>query len=208
MARSPEARASGHRSRPDTAATCVIAIALGVTVLTGGACKGKHDGASLEEGTLPAAAQSSVEVINVIGTCDDVPLCTKECEAGQGDRCRRLGATLQFAKPPDRDEARATSFYEEACKLGNAPGCVSAGQMFEYEHGVTKDVAKAAGYYAKACDVGYQVGCANYAIMLENGRGVPKDLEKAATLYEAACRAGAGLACERRKALRAGDAAP
>ena len=191
-----------------TATTCAMALAVAVAVLTGSACKGKHGGASPEEGTLPAAAQSSVEVINVIGTCDDVPLCTKECEAGQADRCRRLGATLQFAKPPDRDEARATSFYERACALGNAPGCVSAGQMFEYEHGVTKDVGKAAAYYSKACDVGYQVGCANYAIMLENGRGVPKDLERAATLYEAACRAGAGLACERRKALHPADASP
>ena len=201
-------RAYGRAGRRGKAATCAMALAVAVAALTVGACKGKQGGASPEERTLPAAAQSSVEVINVIGTCEDVPLCTKECEAGQADRCRRLGATLQFAKPPDRDEARATSFYERACALGNAPACVSAGQMFEYEHGVTKDVGKAAGYYARACDVGYQVGCANYAIMLENGRGVPKDLDRAATLYEAACRAGAGLACERRKALRPADASP
>ncbi len=177
----------------------VLAAALG---LAGGAgCKGKERVPFLEQGA-PRPSQSVVEVINVIGTCDDVDLCVKECSEGQADRCRRLGATLQFAKPPDRDEARATLFYGHACDLGNAPGCVSAGQMFEFAHGVAKDDAKAAGYYARACDAGYMVGCANQAIMLENGRGVPKDEARAVALYDRACQAGAGLACDRLHALR------
>jgi TPR repeat protein len=162
-------------------------------------CKGKSGAPSPEQA---APVSTAIEMLNVIGTCDDLELCVKECDQGQGDRCRRLAATLQFAKPPDRDETKATVFYEKACKLGNAPGCVSAGQMFEYAHGVTKDDAKAAGYYEHACDVGYMVGCANYAIMLENGRGVAKDEEAAARLYDKACQAGAGLACERGRALK------
>jgi TPR repeat protein len=145
-----------------------------------------------------------------MAACEDIPLCERECDAGQADPCRRLAVAYEFGKVGDgaKDETRGTAYFDRSCELGNASGCVSSGQMHEYGHGVPIDMPKAAAGYAKACDLGWQVGCANYAIMLENGRGVAKDLDKARTLYAAACKAGAGLACDRLKVLSAGDASP
>jgi TPR repeat protein len=151
------------------------------------------------------AAPSTVTIANMVGVCDDIALCEKECDAGQADRCRRLGSTYQFAPGAAKDETKAAAYYELACTMKNASACVSSGQMYEFSHGVAKDDAKAAAYYKKGCDLGYMVGCANYAIMLENGRGVPKDIAAAVPIYENACKAGAGLACERLRALT-GDA--
>jgi len=173
----------------------VLALAL-VPAL--GACKQRKVD---DEAQSQPAGPSTMTIANVIGVCDDLAQCERECDAGQADRCRRLGATYQFARGTDKDEAKATSYYELACKLGNASACVSAGQMYEYAHGVKKDDAKAAAFYKQGCDVGYMVGCANYAIMLENGRGVTKDIPQAIVLYQNACKAGAGLACERLSAL-------
>ena len=133
--------------------------------------------------------------------------CLRECDAGQADRCRRLGVTYEFGQSDaGKNETLGTAFFDRSCELGNASGCVSSGQMHEYAHGVPVDLPKAAAAYEKACAIGWQVGCANWAIMLENGRGVPKDEERAKSLYDGACKAGAGLACERLKVLRA-DAA-
>jgi TPR repeat protein len=175
------------------------------------ACKDKSGSGTrgpfgLETPPLPSAPP--VQIANVFGACDDLDVCERECDAGQADRCRRLGVTYEFGKGGDaaRDETRGTAYFDRACALGNAPGCVSSGQMHEYGHGVTIDMPKAAAAYQKACDIGWQVGCANYAIMLENGRGVPKDLQKARELYESACAAGAGLACDRVKVMGAADA--
>jgi TPR repeat protein len=143
-----------------------------------------------------------ITIANTMGTCDDLDRCARECNAGQGDSCRRLAVTYEFGKSDaGRNEALGTSYFDRSCALGNAAGCVSSGQMHEYAHGVPKDFPEAAAAYARACTLGWQVGCANWAIMLENGRGVPRDLQKAKSLYDDACKAGAGLACDRLKVL-------
>lgn len=138
----------------------------------------------------------------MMGTCDDLAACDRDCNAGKGASCRLLAVTYEFGKSDaGRNETLGTTYFDRACALGDAPGCVSSGQMHEYGHGVSKDMEQAATAYAHACTLGWQVGCANWAIMLENGRGVEKDVAKAMTLYDSACKAGAGLACERAKAL-------
>jgi TPR repeat protein len=172
------------------------ALAFVVCASAGLGCKdkGRIDMGQANEQPAPP---STMTIANMFGVCDDVAQCERECDAGQADRCRRLGATYQFAQGAAKDEKKATAYYELACSENNAPACVSSGQMYEFSHGVAKDDAKAAGYYKKGCDLGYMVGCANYAIMLENGRGVPKDIPQATTIYANACKAGAGLACDR-----------
>jgi TPR repeat protein len=168
-----------------------------------GGCKTSPDSEAVPEG-IPRAAPSVMTIANVMGDCEDVPLCERECNAGQADSCRRLAVTYEFGKSDaGRDETAGTKYFDRACALGNANGCVSSGQMHEYGHGVPKDPTEATAAYGRACTLGYQVGCANLAIMLENGRGVPKDIERAKVLYDGACKAGAGLACERLKALAA-----
>ena len=150
----------------------------------------------------PKASAAQASFTFQTGTaCPDLGLCERECDAGQADRCRRLGDAYQFATDGGKDDARATSYYELACKLKNAPACMSAGQMYEYHHGVAENDAKAADYYRQGCDSGHVPSCANYAVMLENGRGVPKDVPAALRLYGPACRAGAGYACQRAAAL-------
>ncbi len=175
------------------------------------ACK-DHSGEQGTRGPLGLEAPSvpsapPIQIGNLLGTCDDIAVCERECDAGQADRCRRLGVSYELGKVGDgaKDETKGTAYFDLACTMGNASGCVSSGQMHEYGHGVPIDMPKAAAAYAKACDIGWQVGCANYGIMLENGRGVPKDLAKARAMYDSSCKAGAGLACDRLKILDARD---
>lgn len=171
----------------------------------GGASSSSGEDLSREPRGQPSPAGSSLPpltVANTIGTCDDVEMCARECDAGSGDLCGRLGANYEFGtNDAGKDQARGTAYYDRACALGSATGCVSSGRMHEYGHGVPKDFPVAAAAYEKACGLGWQVGCANWAIMLENGRGVTRDLARAKELYRGACKAGAGLACDRLKVL-------
>ena len=181
------------------AAAALLAVALGGCKANG---NGNQDNQASSAEGVPGAAASAVTIANVMGTCDDVALCDRECGAGHGDSCRRLAVTYEFGKSDaGQNETLGTTYFDRACALGDPPGCVSSGQMHEYGHGVPKDFAQAAAAYARACTLGWQVGCANWAIMLENGRGVEKDVAKAKALFEGACKAGAGLACDRMKAL-------
>ncbi len=178
----------------------VVLVLAAVTLLS--ACDKKQGGrAALEEN--PQAAPSVIAIANMFGTCEDIAVCEAECDAGNADRCRKVGTTYQFGtKSVAKDDKRALAYYESACAMKNGAACVSAGQMYEFHHGVDKDDVKAAAFYKQGCDLQSQVGCANYAIMLEKGRGVAKDETAAAILYDKACREGAGLACDRLKVLK------
>jgi TPR repeat protein len=172
-----------------------------------GGCSKKGNDTGPAPGDTDYAAPSSpppVQMVNMIVGCEDLDVCFRECDAGAGDRCRRLGVTFEFGRGVAKDAKSAIAWYEHACSLGNAVGCESAGRMYEF-HVEPKDFEKAAALYKKSCDVGWQGGCANYAIMLENGRGTAKDLGKARELYSGACKAGAGLACDRLRGLGGGD---
>jgi TPR repeat protein len=147
------------------------------------------------EQTAPSA--SVVTIGAALGTCDDLALCGRECDAGSADRCRRLAATYAFGRGVDKDEALATALYARACDMKDAPSCVFAGQMHEYAHGVPKDEAQAFGFYARACNLEWAAGCYNLAIMYERGRGVRADGARARELYAVACAAGAKPACEK-----------
>jgi hypothetical protein len=185
--------------------TACIAVAFCVAL---GACKGGGGSSSGTPGQSSAKGPPPVTIANAMGYCEDTDACTRACNDGDGEACRKLAVTFEFGKSDaGRNETVGTTYFDRACALGSATGCVSSGQMHEYGHGVPKDPKTAADAYSRSCTLGYQVGCANYAIMLENGRGVDKDLDKARTLYEGACKAGAGLACERMKALQAAAAA-
>jgi hypothetical protein len=158
------------------------------------ACGRSHPSPEAVEGT-PAPSASIITIGAAIGSCDDVAVCERECDAGSADRCRRLAATYALGQGVDKDEARATALYVKACELKDPPACVFAGQMNEYAHGVPKNDAAAARFYERACDLEWASGCYNFAIMLENGRGVPVDRAKAGALYQIACTAGAKSAC-------------
>ncbi|MGH7440656.1 MAG: tetratricopeptide repeat protein [Polyangiaceae bacterium] len=169
-----------------------------IVVATCAGC-GKRDRAAEEQ---PAPSASVITLGAAVGTCEDVAVCARECDAGSADRCRRLAATYAFGEGAARDEARATGLYEQACAMKDAPSCIFAGQMYEYAHGVAKDDEKAARFYRKACDMPSAAGCYNLAIMYENGRGVAKDPARAAELYQVACTAGSRTACDKAKRLR------
>ena len=160
------------------------------------ACQGEKSKAA------PAPSSSVVSIGVGMQGCDDVPLCQKRCDDGNGDTCRRLGVTFQLGQGAPKDLPRATASFVKACALKSAMGCVSAGQMYEYAHGVDKDVARAADFYRIACELSYAPGCHNFAIMVENGRGVPQDDLLAARYYDMACAAGATVACTRAAELR------
>jgi TPR repeat protein len=156
-----------------------------------------------------APAGSVISVALAIGTCDDVEVCERECDAGSADRCRRLAATYALGRGAGKDEARATALYEQACTMKDPSACVFAGQMHEYAHGVPKDDAKAASLYARSCDMEWPAGCYNLAIMYENGRGVQVDRSKAEEKYGRACAAGAKQACDKAKEMQSpGTQAP
>jgi TPR repeat protein len=154
-------------------------------------------------GEPPAPSASVVTIGNAIGTCPDLAVCERECDAGSADRCRRLGATYAFGQGVDKDEARATALYEHACEMRDAPSCMFAGQMHEFAHGVPQDFAAAARLYDRACQMEYAAGCYNLGILVERGRGVPQDRAKAGDLYQIACTAGAKQACEKAREMHA-----
>jgi len=148
-------------------------------------------------GDQPAPSASVITLGVEVGACTDVAACERECRAGSADRCRRLAATYAFGRGVDKDEAKATDFYELACAMKEPSACVFAGQMYEYARGVPANPAKATQLYTRACDAQWAGGCYNEAIMYENGRGVPSDRAKAADLYQVACTAGAKIACDK-----------
>ncbi len=150
---------------------------------------------------VPAPSASVVTIAAELGSCDDLRHCEEQCDAGNSDRCRRLGVNYEFGRGVDVDGARATALYERSCALKNSVGCIAAGRMHEFHHGVPKDDANAVRFYGIACDLGDGPGCVNLAIMLENGRGTPKDVVKAAAIYTTWCHQGSSLACAHAKAL-------
>jgi TPR repeat protein len=150
----------------------------------------------------PAPSSSVITIGVALGTCPDISVCERECDAGSADRCRRLAATYALGDGVDKDETRATALYEHACDMKDPSACVFAGQMHEFAHGVPKDDARAARFYERACDGQYAPGCFNLAIMYERGTGVPQDRAKAADLYQVACTAGAKQACDKARELR------
>jgi TPR repeat protein len=165
-----------------------------------------HRGSSASSEEEPAPSASVVTIGNTIGTCPDLAVCEKECDAGSADRCRRLAATYSFGQPGvEKDEARAAGLYEHACDMKDAPACLFAGQMHEFAHGVPKDDATAARFYGRACDLTYAAGCYNLAILYERGQGVPKDRVKAGDLYQVACTAGAKQSCDRAREMHTPD---
>ncbi|HXN31931.1 MAG TPA: tetratricopeptide repeat protein [Polyangiaceae bacterium] len=160
-----------------------------------------HRGGSSADEQPPAPSASVITIGAAPGTCPDVSVCERECDAGSADRCRRLAATYAFGHGVEKDEARATRLYEHACDMQDPSACVFAGQMHEYAHGVAKDDAKAARLYERACDLKWAAGCYNLAIMYERGTGVPQDRAKAGELYQLTCTAGAKESCEKAKAM-------
>ena len=158
-------------------------------------------GKSSPSGEAPAPSASVITIGAVLGTCPDLAVCEKECDAGSADRCRRLGATYALGEGVDQDETRAAGLYERACAMKDPSACVFAGQMSEFAHGVPKDDAKAARFYERACDLSWAAGCFNEAIMFEAGRGVPQDRVKAGDLYQIACTAGSKQACDKARAM-------
>jgi TPR repeat protein len=165
-----------------------------VALFAAAAACGRRD---LSSGEQTAPSASVVSIGAALGTCDDLAVCAKECDAGSADRCRRLAATYAFGRGVDKNEALATAVYARACDMNDAPSCVFAGQMHEYAHGVPKDDVAAAGFYQRACDLKWAAGCYNLAILFEAGRGVREDRGKAGELYAIACAAGARLACSK-----------
>jgi TPR repeat protein len=165
------------------------------------ASSGCHRGHSSTE--QPAPSASAVTLGISLGTCADIAVCERECDAGSADRCRRLAASYTFGQGGvAKNETHATALYEHACDMNDPSACMFAGQMNEYARGTTKDDRAAARFYERACDLRWPPGCYNLAIMFERGTGVPLDEQKAADLYEAACDGGAVTSCERAQALR------
>jgi TPR repeat protein len=150
----------------------------------------------------PAPSASVIQIGVALGTCKDVDVCARECDAGSADRCRRLGATYALGDGVDKDEARGAALYDQACTMGDPSACVFAGQMHEYAHGVPKDESRAASLYERACNAGWSPGCYNLGIMFDRGRGVPQDRDRAAALFDNACTAGSKIACEKAKEAR------
>ena len=177
-----------------------FAFILGLAVAGIPSC-GRDRGAPVSRAEAPS---SSVFTLGAsLGACDDRPTCERECDAGSADRCRRLAVSYALGRSGPKDEAHATTLYEQACSMGDAAACVFAGQMHEYAHGVPKNEAAAGGFYERGCDLGWAAGCYNLAILIERGHGVAQDVPKAAKLYGVVCRAGAKQACEMEKELLA-----
>ncbi|MGD0675931.1 MAG: tetratricopeptide repeat protein [Polyangiaceae bacterium] len=174
-----------------------LAFCLGLAVAPLFACHRR----SLPPDGQPAPSASVISIGVALGTCDDLDVCVRECDAGSADRCRRLAASYAFGHGVSKDEAEATRLYEHACDMNDAPACVFAGQMHEYAHGVPKDDAAAVDLYGRACRLKWAAGCYNLAIMFELGRGVGQDRAKAADLYRLTCSAGAMQACDKAKEL-------
>jgi TPR repeat protein len=175
----------------------VILVTLALASLV--ACD-KHKTSS-EQQTAPSS--SVIQIGVAIGTCPDIAVCERECDAGSADRCRRLAATYALGEGVAQDEERATRLYEHACDMGDPSACTFAGRSYEYAHGAPKDDAKATRLYQRACDLGWAPGCYNEAIMVENGRGVPQDRGRAGELYQIACTAGAKVACDKAREMHA-----
>ncbi|HEX8794430.1 MAG TPA: tetratricopeptide repeat protein [Polyangiaceae bacterium] len=180
-----------------------VVLALGLLAIPAAvaSCHRGDGGASGSGGPAPSASVITIGV--ALGTCPDIPVCERECDAGSADRCRRLAATYALGQGVDKDETRAAALYEHACDMKDASACVFAGQMYEFAHGVAKDDARAARFYERACDQQWAPGCYNLAIMYERGTGVPQDRARAADLYQVACTAGAKQACDKARELHA-----
>jgi uncharacterized protein len=170
-----------------------------VSAWTAALLVGCHRNTSSQEHPAPSASVITLGL--AIGTCDNVEVCERECDAGSADRCRRLGATYALGRGASQDETRATALYEQACNMNDPSACLFAGQMNEFARGVAKDDVKAARFYERSCDLQWAAGCYNLAIVFERGTGVRQDRARAGELYQKACTAGAKSSCEKAKEM-------
>jgi hypothetical protein len=80
----------------------LVAFALRMPVLALALGCGKPSGSA--SGSLePSPSASVITIAAAMGECEDLVACTRECDAGASDRCRRMAVNYEFGKGADRD---------------------------------------------------------------------------------------------------------
>ncbi len=175
-----------------------------VALAAPGACGKRSSGGGQE----PPPASSVITIGASLGTCDDVALCAKECDAGSADRCRRLAATYAFGQGVAQDEAAGDGALRAGLLMKDAPACVFAGQMHEYAHGVPKDDAKAARFYERACDLGGRPAATTSASCSSAAAASRRTAARRGTCTRSPAPPARRPACDRARDMHAPEAPP
>ncbi len=122
----------------------------------------------------------------------------RECAAGSGESCNRLGLRYENGTGVAQDDLQAFEAYDKGCRAGHAAACANLGSRYYEGKGVAKDEATGRQMFLRGCEGGEPLGCVRYGMAYRDGKGGPKDADKAYEYFEQACNAGALLGCTER----------
>ncbi len=83
----------------------------------------------------------------------------KNCDAGNGISCTRLGTAYSNAQGVKMSDEKAREYYEKACDLNEPEACTNLGVLYENGQGVEQSSEKAKSYYQKACNLKESFAC-------------------------------------------------
>jgi len=86
-------------------------------------------------------------------------LFTRACDQGFAAGCGSMGDVYFQGKEIAKDQARATTIWQDACDRGHATSCLNLGVMNHMGDGVPKDDARSATYLARGCELGLSRAC-------------------------------------------------
>lgn len=120
----------------------------------------------------------------------------RQCEAGDGDSCAKVGVIYNSDYVMASDPVRATAYFKRGCELGSALSCHYMAISLEEGRGVPKDEARALVLYTNACGRGALFACRYLGGHYENGTlGLMRDYARALELFVRGCDGGELLSC-------------
>jgi TPR repeat protein len=133
-------------------------------------------------------------------------LLSSSCKQGDGFACRTMGA---IARGQEKNEARATEWYEKSCELEDHEGCFELGRSRTERAVGERDLEKGAAAFQEGCLLGSGEACNSLGRMKQTGEGTSQDKEAAAKLFKEACAGGSKGGCANwGMALESGEGTP
>lgn len=120
----------------------------------------------------------------------------RDCEAGGGEECYRLGDLHRRGIGTQQDFDAAEVAYQKACDLGVADSCMQLANMLFEGISLEQDYPRARALYTEACDANQEAACGVLGNMMYVGLGGAKERNRGAELMRRSCLAEVEYSCD------------